>query len=68
MNNLKYFGPEKCPVVLKLPYIGNKSHIVEKKVKELTRKTYNTVNSRIVFISKPERLGKNSNFIRILNL
>ena len=31
MNHFKYIVPEKCPAVLKLPYIGNKSHIIEKK-------------------------------------
>ena len=35
------FRPEKFPVVLKLPYLGNVSRLFKKKVQELTQWTYN---------------------------
>ena len=37
----KLFGPMKFPAVLKLPYLGNASHLFEKKVQELVKSTYN---------------------------
>ena len=52
MNHLKYFGSDKYPVVLKLPYITDKLHIIERIINEVTRKTYLSVNPRIIFISK----------------
>ena len=48
----------------KLPYIGNKSHIIEKKINELTRKSYNAVNSRIFFISKPVFVPRGKDLIQ----
>ena len=49
INHLKYLCPAKCPVVLKLPYIGNNPHINENILNELTRKSYYTINPRITF-------------------
>ena len=49
----KLFRPEKFPAVLKLPYLGNVSRLFEKKVKDLTQSTYNQVQPRIIFVSKP---------------
>ena len=34
-------------MVLKLAYIANKSNIIEKKIKEITRKAYLSVNPKI---------------------
>ena len=49
----KMFGPEKHSAVLKLPYLGNVSYLLEKKVQELTQSTYNQVKPRVIFVSKP---------------
>ena len=61
---MKYFRPAKRPVVLKLPYIGNNPHISEKRLKELTRKSYNAVNRRIILISKPVLVSSGKHLIK----
>ena len=49
----KLFGPDKFPAVLKLPYFGKISHLLEKKVQDLTQSTYNQIKPRVVFVSNP---------------
>ena len=51
-------------MVLELPYIDNKSHIIEIKIKELKRKTYNTVNPRRIFISQQELVPRGTYLIQ----
>ena len=45
---------------MKLPYIGAESKLIEKKIVEITSKTYHAVNPRVLFMSKPilQRSGK----------
>ena len=59
-NIAKPYGPDKCPILLKLPYIGAESKLIEKKIVDITSKTYHVVNPRILFMSKPilQRWGK----------
>ena len=49
----KSFGPQKWHVILKLPFIGKKSHIFEKKLKLMTESLYSAVTPRVIFVSKP---------------
>ena len=48
-TNPRVFGPEKCPVYLRLPYIGKVSGRFEKQIKEIVQKTYGSVRLRTVF-------------------
>ena len=48
----KRFGPEKCPVCLKVPWIGNPSTNLEKEVKTAVESCYGSVSIRLVFTSK----------------
>ena len=59
-NIVKPYGPDKCPILLKLPYIGVESKLIEKKIVDITSKTYHAVNPRVLFMSKPilQRSGK----------
>ena len=46
---VKPYGPDKCPILLKLPYIGVESKLIEKKIMDITSKTYHAVNPRVLF-------------------
>ena len=48
----KKIGPQKCPVYLKLPYIGNVSLRFERQIKTAITKCYATVSPRLVFSSR----------------
>ncbi len=48
----KKIGPQKCPVYLKLPYIGNVSMRFERQIKKAITKCYATVSPRLVFSSR----------------
>ena len=52
-NTAKPYGPYKCPILLKLQYIGVESKFIEKKIVDITSKTYHAVNPRVLFMSKP---------------
>ena len=49
---LKRFGPEKCPVYLRVPWIGKPSTNLEKEVKTAVESCYGSVSTRLVFTSK----------------
>ena len=49
---LKRFGPEKCPVYLRVPWIGKPSTNLEKKDKTAVESCYGFVSTRLVFTSK----------------
>ena len=49
---LKRFGPEKCPVYLRVPWIGKPSTNLEKEVKTAVGNCYGSVNTRLIFTSK----------------
>ena len=49
----KTFGPEKCVVTLKLPFISKNSEMVKKKYKQLIKTTYFAANPRNIFTTKP---------------
>ena len=59
-NKAKPYGPEKCPILLKLPYIGADSKLTAKKIVDITTRSYFSVNPRVLFTSKPilQRSGK----------
>ena len=48
----KRFGPEKCPVHLRVPWIGKASIGLDKNVKTAVESCYGSVTTRVVFISK----------------
>ena len=48
----KRFGPEKCPVYLRVPWIGNPSTNLEKEVKTVVEGLYGSVSTRLVFSFK----------------
>ena len=49
----KRFGPEKFPVYLRVSWIGKPSINLEKEVKTALESYYGSVNTRLVFTSKP---------------
>ena len=51
-STLKRFGPEKCPVYLRVPWIGKPSTNLEKEVKTAVESCYHSVSTRLVFTSK----------------
>ena len=51
-STFKRFGPEKCPVKLRVPWIGKLSTNLEKEVKTPVKSCYGFVNTRLVFTSK----------------
>ena len=53
LNKAKPYGPERCPILLKLPYVRSESKLVDKKIVDMTNRTYFSVNLIIIFISKP---------------
>ena len=48
----KRFGPEKCPVYLRVPWIGKASIGLDKNVKMAVESYYVSVTTRVVFTSK----------------
>ena len=47
----KQFGPEKCPVYLRVPWIGNPSTNVKRGVKTAVESCYDSFSIRLVFTS-----------------
>ena len=45
-------GPQRCPVYLKLPWIGETSVIFEKKIKSSILNCFSTVQPRIIFTTR----------------
>ena len=52
LSTLKRFGPEKCPVYLRVPWIGKPSTNLEKEVETAVESCYGSVSTRLVFTSK----------------
>ena len=48
----KRFGPEKCPVYLKVPWIGKAFIRFDKNVKTAVENCYSSVTTRVFFTSK----------------
>ena len=46
------FGPEKCPVYLRVPWIGKPSTNLEKEVKIAVESCYGSISTHLVFTSK----------------
>ena len=46
------FTPKKCPVYLKLPYLGDKAKLYADHVRKAVKKTFNAVTLRTVFSTK----------------
>ena len=51
-STLKRFGPEKCPVYLRVPWIGKPFTNLETEVKTAVESCYGSVSTRLVFMSK----------------
>ena len=51
-STLKGFGPEKCPVYFRVPWIGKLSTNLEKEVKTAVESCYGSVRTCLVFTSK----------------
>ena len=49
-NIAKPYGPDKCPMLLKLPYVCVESKLIEKKIVDITSKTYHAVNPRVLLV------------------
>ena len=50
LNKTKLFGPQKCVVTLKLPFIKN-AVAFEKNIKQIVRSSYFAAKPRIIFTS-----------------
>ena len=48
----KLFGPEKCPVYLRAPWIGSASQQLEHQVKSAVQNCYGAVSPRLIFSSQ----------------
>ena len=48
----KPFGPEKCPVYLRAPWIGSASQQLEHQVKSAVQNCYVAVSPRLIFLSQ----------------
>ena len=46
-------GPAKCPVYIRIPYIGTISRMYKQKISDAVRKCYFAVNPRVIVTSKP---------------
>ena len=46
-------GPAKCPVYIRIPYIGTISRMYKQKISDAVRKCYFAVNPRVIITSKP---------------
>ena len=52
LQSLPKFGPNKCPVYLKLPWIGNISLKFENEIKSFVEHCFRTVEPRILFSTR----------------
>ena len=62
-STLKRFGPEKCPVYLRVLLIGKTSTNFEKEVKSAVESCYGSVSTPLVFTSKPLLLVTRKNIL-----
>ena len=51
-STLKRFGPEKCPLYLRVPWINKPSTNLEKEAKTAVESCYGSVSTRLIFTSK----------------
>ncbi|MEC8569257.1 MAG: hypothetical protein VXY56_13425, partial [Pseudomonadota bacterium] len=51
------FGPNRCPIWLKLPYIGRAGDIFEKQIKSCVSKCFNATMLKVLFSSRPNFKG-----------
>ena len=47
------FGPQRCPVPIKLPFLGLTSSKCERELKVMTRQCFYSVEPRVIFTSRP---------------
>ena len=52
LQSLPKFGPNKCPVYLKLPWIGNISLKFENKIKSSVKHRFRAVESRVLISTR----------------
>ena len=46
-------GPPRCPVYIRLPYIGTLSQMYKKRITDAVRRCFYSVNLRVILTSKP---------------
>ena len=63
LNYIKPYGPEKCPVLLILPYVGEKSSHIEINIKKMTEKVNRAANPRVIFTSSSVLSAKGKDLI-----
>ena len=51
-NNIVPFGPSKCPVHVRLPWIGSPNHLIADKVSSSVTPCYNAVIVRTIFTTQ----------------
>ena len=56
---LKMIGPQKCPVYLKLPYLGNISERFSKKISEEINQVFSSVRLRTILYTDRSLSGIN---------
>ena len=49
----KMYGPQRCPVPIKLPFLGTTSSKCERELNVMTRRCFYSVEPRVIFTSKP---------------
>ena len=52
LSTAKPFGPEKCPVYLRAPWIGSASQQLEHPIKSAVQNCYEAVSPRLIFSSQ----------------
>ena len=63
---LPKFGPEKCPVYLRLPWLGSVSTRFEKQVKSAVKQCFSAVEPRVVYSTKELLPATNKNVLPAL--
>ena len=51
-STLKRFGPEKCPMYLRAPWIGKPSTNLEKEIKTAVESCHGSVSTHLILTSK----------------
>ena len=66
-NKDKQFGPKLHCIPLKLPFLGEKSHAMEKNLNSAVRTCYFSATARIIFTSRPNFTAANKDPIPTFN-
>ena len=66
LHALPKFGPKKCPVYLRLPWLGSVSTRFEKQVKSVIKQYFSAVEPRIVYSTNKLLFATNKDLLRAL--